>query len=151
MLKYERRIASIVVTVYNMSFVARCENTKNPKLVAVIKEIINPYDFVRIFDVIKKIEIIPIVVITAIGILAARVLILPKIIKEKLIIQNNKGGHSKKLFPLSFKLIQSLRLIISLAIDTYFVSSVSIKGYSPSCKKYNTKQSINKNADKNIL
>ena len=116
-----------------------------------IKEIINPYDFVRIFDVIKKIEIIPIVVITAIGILAARVLILPKIIKEKLIIQNNKGGHSKKLFPLSFKLIQSLRLIISLAIDTYFVSSVSIKGYSPSCKKYNTKQSINKNADKNIL
>ena len=68
-------------------------------------------------------NIIPIILNKANGILAANVLISPKIKNEKLIIQNNNGEYSSKMFPFNFKSIQFWLCIASLAIKTYFVSS----------------------------
>lgn len=95
----------------------------NPKHVARINEIINAYVLVRILETVKNKLNIPIMQYIAMGILAANVLIFPKIKKDMFIIQNKSGGVPKNVSPFNFKLIQLLELIASFAIKTYFVSS----------------------------
>ena len=93
---------------------------------------------------ITKIEKIPIIEIIEIGNLTASKLILPKIKQEKFIIHIVNGLMLNRFWLFNFILIQSLLCSISFAIDTNFVSSVSINGYSPIFGRNKSKQIINK-------